>query len=88
VSAGHGTGRERNEFQKNVRFTAVLRRFQLASAVVMLIGVVTAAVVCAGAIESPWPVAVGGAVFGLGLLLYGLARPLARWWTHGGEDER
>lgn len=63
------------------RFIAALRQFQLASAGVMLVGVTTATLVCAGEFRQPWLIAAGAVLFVLGLALYGLSRPLARRWT-------
>jgi hypothetical protein len=77
---GHGTARDRAEFRETERFVALLRRFQLASAVVMLVGVATATLVCAGEFQQPWLVAAGGGVFVLGLALFAASRPFARRW--------
>ena len=68
------------ELQAQQQFIDVLRRIQLASAGVMLVGVVVATFVCAGEFQLPWLVAAGGGVFLAGLALFGLSRPLARWW--------
>ena len=81
VDAGHGTARERAEFRKSVHFAAVLRRVQLASAAIMLLGFATVVIILVGEFQLFWPISVGGAFFAAGLLLFGLARPLARWWT-------
>ncbi len=81
ANRGHGTARERAEFRETERFVEVLRRFQLASAAVMLLGVATATLVCAGEFQQPWLIAGGGGVFVLGLALFGAAKPLAHWWT-------
>ncbi|GEM_PF-6318635 len=82
---GHGTARDRKAFRETERLVEVLRRFQLASAAVMLLGVATATLVCAGEFQQPWLVAGGGATFVLGLALFGGSRPLARWWI-GSRD--
>ena len=81
VDAGHGTARERAEYRKTIAYADLLRRFQLTSAVVMLLGVTAVMVILVGEFKRYWVVAAGSAVFVLGLLLFGLARPLARWWT-------
>lgn len=81
MDAGHGTARQRAEYRKAIAFADLLRRLQLTSAVVMLLGVTTVMLILVGEFKRFWVVASGSAVFVLGLLLFGLARPLARWWT-------
>lgn len=80
--AGHGSARERAEFRESQRLTDVLRRLQLTSAGVMLVGVAAGWIVCAGEIEVPWLTVAGGGVFLLGIALFLIARPLARWWVN------
>ena len=81
MDAGHGTARERAEFRKTVYFAAVLRRLQLVSATVMLLGLGTAMIVLVGEFKVFWLVGAGAGLFVLGLLLFGLARPVSKWWT-------
>ncbi|MBI3463575.1 MAG: hypothetical protein HY000_11030 [Planctomycetes bacterium] len=81
VDAGHGTARERSEFRRNLQFAAVLRRVQLVSAAVMLLGLMLAMIVLVGEFKVFWPIGLGGGLFVMGLLLFGLARPVSKWWT-------
>ena len=84
VDAGHGNAHERAAFRKTVQFAAALRRIQLFSAAVMLLGLTIAMVVLVGEFKLFWMVGAGGALFTVGLLLFALGRPLARWWTREG----
>ena len=77
----HGSVREREEYRQDEHFIEVLRRFQLAAAGVMLVGLTISTLVCAGEFKMPWLVGAGGAVFLLGILCFFLSRPLARWWV-------
>jgi hypothetical protein len=80
AASGAG-GRERGEFGREEQYINALRLLQLGAAAVMLVGLTTATLVCAGEFKQPWLVASGGGVFLLGLLGYFAALPAARRWS-------
>lgn len=71
---------DKADVQSRERFIGVLRRLQLASAGVMLVGVTLATLICAGEFNFPWLIAAGGVVLAAGLAFYGVCGPLARWY--------
>ena len=72
----------RADLQARERFIAVLRRLQLASAGVMLVGLTLATLVCAGEFKLHWLIAAGGVVLAAGLAFYFISGPLARWYCN------
>jgi hypothetical protein len=71
----------RDDLRRDESYISTLRRFQLAAAAVMFVGLTTSTLVCAGEFNRPWLVATGGALFLLGILCYFVATPAARFWS-------